>query len=258
MPRSVDDLPWLAPGDRFPAPEQALDEPNGLLAIGGDLSSATLLAAYRAGIFPWFSDQQPILWWSPNPRMVLFPEQLHQSRSLKKRLRSTPFRFSIDQAFEQVIHACAADRDADGGTWITDGMRDAYIGLHHLGYAHSVEVWLDDQLCGGLYGISLGNAFFGESMFSRRSDASKAALVLLCRLSQPLRLGLIDCQVSNPHLASLGATEIPRSQFLSLIRAMPADANNLHWPHPPAPLAQYLHDYRLEQTDWNRRSDAKP
>lgn len=248
MPRSVDDLPWLLPGDAFPSPEQALTDPDGLLAIGADLAPDTLLRAYRAGIFPWFSDQQPILWWSPDPRMVLFPAHMRCSRSLRKSLRRNPYRFSSDQAFARVIEACAGPRRGADGTWITTEMRDAYTRLHQLGHAHSVEVWLDGELCGGLYGIALGGAFFGESMFSLRPDTSKAALYWLSLMAGPLRLTMIDCQVSNPHLASLGASEIPRQRFITLLRGCLRDHPDRRWSHAPAPLAQYMHDYKLETT----------
>jgi leucyl/phenylalanyl-tRNA---protein transferase len=211
---------WLDPdGDpaHFPDPAYALEEPNGLLAVGGDLSPARLLNAYRQGIFPWYSDDQPILWWSPAPRAVLFPEQLHISRSLKKRLRSGAFRVTLDEAFTEVIEACSTARGAASGTWITDEMKQAYTRLHRIGFAHSVEVWQADELVGGLYGVSLGKVFFGESMFSRVTDASKLALVHLVRQLMAWEFALIDCQVGSAHLRSLGACEIPRDEFLDLL-----------------------------------------
>lgn len=196
----------------FPPPEFAED---GLLAVGGDLSAKRLLAAYRQGIFPWYSEGEPILWWSPDPRMVLRPGWFHCSRSLRKTLRRGCFRFSFDRAFEQVLHHCAATpRPGQEGTWLTRDMRTAYAGLHRAGHAHSLEVWRDGKLAGGLYGLSLGGAFCGESMFSHESDASKAALFTLCRQCARWGIGLIDCQVPNPHLSRIGARPIPRAAFL--------------------------------------------
>jgi leucyl/phenylalanyl-tRNA--protein transferase len=204
----------------FPSPDAAMKQPNGLLAIGGDLSPARLLAAYDHGIFPWFNrDDEPILWWSPDPRAVLPPSGVKVSRSLRRRLTRNDFTITADRAFESVVAGCAAPRRGATGTWITPSMQAAYLELHTLGYAHSVEAWQDKQLVGGLYGVALGKMFYGESMFSRVSDASKVAMVRLA--SQLLSWGYItiDCQVLNPHMASLGATEIPRSEFLQLVRA---------------------------------------
>lgn len=207
-------LPWMPPGGtEFPPTSAALDEPNGLLAAGGDLSPTQLLAAYRRGIFPWFDDSQPILWWSPSPRLVLPPEQLHVSRSMKKLLRRNPFEVTADQCFSDVMEACSEPRPDQRGTWITDEMLDAYARLHDLGYAHSVEVWEDQTLVGGLYGIALGRVFFGESMFSRRSNASKVGFIALVQNLEQQGYQLIDCQVHTDHLFSLGAREIPRTQF---------------------------------------------
>lgn len=198
----------------FPPVENALQEPNGLLAAGGDLTPARLLRAYSLGIFPWFDDHQPILWWSPDPRAVLFPRNLHISRSLHKTLRAQRFRVTLDQAFEDVIAACAEPRRKSEGTWITDDIIEAYCTLHRLGFAHSCECWNDcDELVGGLYGVALGKLFFGESMFSRETDASKVAFVHLVRQLEAWDFPLLDCQVMNPHLASLGASYIPRSEF---------------------------------------------
>lgn len=211
-------IPWLPPEPVFPPVEQALAEPNGLLAAGGDLSPARLLAAYRRGIFPWYSAGEPILWWSPDPRMALFPAELKISRSLAKALRNKPYEVTFDTAFGQVMAACAAaSRPGQHGTWITAEMQSAYGKLHELGYAHSVEVWLDGRLAGGLYGMALGRAFYGESMFSRQADASKIALVHLCRHLQSQGFGIIDCQMETAHLASLGARPIPRSDFIALL-----------------------------------------
>lgn len=196
----------------FPAPELA--EPGGLLAVGGDLSPRRLLLAYSLGIFPWFSDGEPPLWWSPDPRCVIFPERIRISRSLAKCLRQGRFRVSCDEAFAAVVDGCAESRRGQpAGTWITDGMREAYLRLYRLGYAHSLECWREDELVGGLYGVVLGRCFFGESMFHRAPDASKAALATLARHMAAWGWPLIDCQLPNPHLLSLGAVEIPRAEF---------------------------------------------
>ena len=215
-------MPILMPSGSkfvFPPPETASAE--GLLAIGGDLSSERLLEAYRRGIFPWYSAGQPVLWWSPDPRTVLFPQQLKISRSLRKTLRHGEFRVTLDMAFCAVIDGCAAPRrnSPGAGTWITAEMRDAYCRLHAEGYAHSVEAWQGNELVGGLYGVSLGGAFFGESMFSLATDASKVALAHLVRQLDAWNFSLIDCQVASAHLFSLGAEEIPRSRFLALLAA---------------------------------------
>lgn len=198
----------------FPPTSTALTDPNGLLAFGGDLSRGRLLDAYRLGIFPWYSDDQPLLWWSPDPRMVLFPDRLHISRSLRKSLENAYWHVTSNQAFELVIKACAEPRPYADETWITDIMTDAYIDLHNAGYAHSIEVWNEDkELCGGLYGVAMGKVFFGESMFSRISDASKIAMIYLVRHLQSLEYSVIDCQVSSAFLTGLGAIEIPRTEF---------------------------------------------
>jgi leucyl/phenylalanyl-tRNA--protein transferase len=212
-------VPLLAAQDPtgFPDVRLALRHPNGLLAAGGDLSPERLLSAYRRGIFPWFGEGDPILWWSPDPRTVLFPEGLRVSRSLRKRLRRRELGASMDRSFGAVIQACAAPRGGDGGTWIVPRMVAAYETLNRLGWAHSVEVWEGDRLVGGLYGVALGRVFFGESMFSRRDDASKVALVHLCERLNSWGFGLIDCQMRTDHLISLGATEIPRGGFVTLI-----------------------------------------
>jgi leucyl/phenylalanyl-tRNA--protein transferase len=212
-------IPWLPPEPFFPPVEHALAEPNGLLAAGGDLSPERILAAYRRGIFPWFSAGEPILWWSPDPRMVLFPAELRISRSLAKVLRNKPYEVTLDTTFAQVIGACAGTpREGQHGTWITAEMQAAYGHLHELGYAHSVEVWMDGKLTGGLYGMALGKAFYGESMFSWRTDASKIALAHLCTQLKRQGFGIIDCQMETKHLASLGARPIPRSDFVALLR----------------------------------------
>ncbi|MGP6441584.1 MULTISPECIES: leucyl/phenylalanyl-tRNA--protein transferase [Rahnella] len=202
----------------FPAPETALQEPNGLLAIGGDLTAPRLLSAYQHGIFPWFEPGEMILWWSPDPRAILVPGERHASRSLKRFMRKMPFRFTLNQQFEQVIHACAMQRE--DGTWIGPLVQRGYQELHEAGRAHSVEVWEGDELVGGLYGVSVGGLFCGESMFSRRENASKCALMLFCQHFSRNGGELIDCQVLNPHTASLGAREIPRRQFLQQLSAL--------------------------------------
>jgi len=201
------------PESAFPSTEQALDYPNGLLAAGGDLSPARLINAYQHGIFPWYSDDQPILWWSPAPRCVLFPQSVHISKRLRRRYNQGLFRLSCDRAFSDVITACAEPRHDHDGTWIVDEMQQAYIQLHQTGVAHSVEVWKNDELVGGVYGLALGRMFFGESMFSRSEDASKVALVALCRQLQQWDFSLMDCQISNPHLLSMGAEDMSRSKF---------------------------------------------
>ncbi|NOY63226.1 MAG: leucyl/phenylalanyl-tRNA--protein transferase [Gammaproteobacteria bacterium] len=201
----------------FPDAGSALEDPNGLLAVGGDLNPARLVAAYRRGIFPWYSEGEPVLWWSPAPRAVLFPEKLKISRSLRKTLRRNRYRVTMDHAFRQVMSYCAAARKDQEGTWITVDMIDAYCQLHALGFAHSVEAWYDDELVGGLYGVALGRLFFGESMFHRQRDASKVAFAHLVR--QLMRWGypVIDCQVNSPHLISLGAEEVSRDNFSRLL-----------------------------------------
>ncbi len=213
-----------APDYRFPDVELA--DTDGLLAVGGDLNPDRLLNAYRHGIFPWYSDEQPILWWSPDPRAILLPEDLKISRSLKKTIRKKLFQVSLDRDFETVIRACAENRGSSDmpGTWITEDMMHAYIELHRLGYAHSVEVWEHNKLVGGLYGIALGKAFFGESMFSRSSDASKTGFITLVQQLSDWGYQLIDCQVESAHLASLGAKPVSRSRFIALLNdALDAD-----------------------------------
>ncbi len=212
---------WIAPRDTsdfFPDISLALDEPDGLLAVGGDLCPPRLLAAYRQGIFPWYNHGQPILWWSPNPRTVLFPHKLHVSRSLRKTLRQRRFEVTADTAFEAVIEACSAPREnRESGTWITEEMKQAYRHLFELGHAHCVECWLDGKLVGGLYGVGIGHVFFGESMFSRARDASKVAFVQLVQQLEQWGYGLVDCQVHSAHLESLGAETIDREHFRQLL-----------------------------------------
>lgn len=206
-------VPWLKLDDPFPPLEAALTRPSGLLAAGADLSPDRLLDAYSRGIFPWFSPGDPILWWSPDPRMVLLPQELYVRRSLRKRLRQPDHEVRVDTAFREVITACSGPRDGQPGTWITPAMIDAYCTLHERGHAHSVETWIDGHLAGGLYGIALGRAFFGESMFTRVPDASKIAFVHLARQLDQWGFGLIDCQMRTDHLASFGAREIARADF---------------------------------------------
>jgi len=215
-------IPWLERDDPFPPLANALKHPNGLLAAGADLSPARLLAAYRQGIFPWYSDDEPILWWSPDPRMVLIPSELKISRSLAKTLRNRAHEIRFDSAFEAVMHGCATrGTDAAGpGSWITDEMRAAYLRLHELGYAHSVETWMEGELAGGLYGVAIGRMFYGESMFTRARDASKMAMVHLVRRLQHHGYGMIDCQMHTGHLARLGARAIPRSDFSLRLREL--------------------------------------
>lgn len=213
-------LTWLDPhndNQPFPHPDRALTEPDGLLAAGGNLTPRRLLRAYRMGIFPWYSADQPILWWSPDPRLVLLPECLKVSRSLRKTLRKGLFAITADTAFEQVVAACAGPRQGESGTWITSEMFRAYCRLHRLGHAHSIETWQQGELVGGLYGVSLGRVFYGESMFSWISDASKIALVALTAQLQRWEFAVIDCQVTTAHLLSMGAVDIPRSSFLQLL-----------------------------------------
>ena len=201
----------------FPDVAQALSEPDGLLAAGGDLSAERLLDAYQRGIFPWYEEGQPILWWSPDPRTVLYPEHIKVSRSLRRTLKRGQFRVTIDRAFGDVMQACAAPRSRQRGTWITDEILDAYTRLHHQGHAHSIEYWSGQRLAGGLYGVAIGRIFFGESMFSRCDDASKVCLVVLCNCLREWGYALIDCQVQSAHLMRLGAELEPRREFTQML-----------------------------------------
>jgi len=213
-------ITWLAPADpptRFPPVEEALDDPPGLLAAGGSLAADRLRAAYGRGIFPWYSPGEPVLWWSPDPREVLFPDEIHVSRSLRRRLRRGDYAVTENQDFAAIISACAAARQSGGGTWITTEMQTAYLELHRLGLAHSIEVWWDQELAGGLYGVRSGRVFSGESMFSRRDDASKVALVWLAQHCPERGIELIDCQMPSAHLRRMGSRPLPRRQFLSFL-----------------------------------------
>lgn len=222
-------IPWLDPDQPFPPIRLALQEPNGLLAAGGDLSLKRLIEAYRHGIFPWYSEGQPVLWWSPDPRMVLYPPEVAISRSLRKRLRRRDYEIRADTCFSEVMRACAEPRDAQSGTWITDDMLSAYAALHAAGLAHSIETWVDGELAGGLYGVAVGAVFFGESMFTRADDASKLALAYLARQLERWHFGMIDCQMATAHLASLGAREIPRKDFLRALSEL------VNYPTPMGP-----------------------
>ena len=231
-------IPILSAQSPFPPPEHALSSPNGLLAAGCDLSVSRLLNAYRSGIFPWFNEGEPILWWSPDPRMVLFPDEFKMSRSLRKAIRRNNYTIRTDRCFAEVMHACAAPRSTQQGTWIHPEVIAAYSELHCLGYAHSVETWIDGELAGGLYGVAMGKIFFGESMFSRKSDASKIAFAHLVAQLAKWGFVLIDCQVKTTHLASLGAREIPRNVFNQILEqhiahAMPKDRTAERERHAP-------------------------
>jgi len=227
--KSILDLPRLgeAPDSPFPPTSDALESPNGLLAWGGDLHPQRLLEAYRAGIFPWFSEGQPVLWWSPAPRCVIFPDQVYLSKRTRRRYNSGVFRLSADAAFDEVMAGCAAPRRDGPGTWITPDMRRAYSKLHRMGHAHSLEAWQGDRLCGGIYGLALGSVFFAESMFSRSSDASKIALVALCRQLDAWGFGMLDCQVGNPHLFRMGACQLGREAFEEWLQQLVNQARDI-------------------------------
>jgi len=236
------ELRWLEPTDppeAFPSPVRALRDPDGLLAAGGDLSAERLMAAYQRGIFPWFNEGQPILWWSPDPRAVLIPSELRISRSLRRTLNRDHLRVTVDQAFEAVIANCAESR-AITGTWITPEMREAYLELHELGHAHSVETWQGANLVGGLYGVGIGRTFAGESMFSTVSDASKVALVRLVRHCEALGVELIDCQLPTAHLESLGSRSLPRAEFLGRLADLQAQKLSEPWAAGPLPTSELV------------------
>lgn len=226
-------LHWLDPADptqAFPPIHLALKEPNGLLAVGGDLSAERLLRAYAQGIFPWYNPEEPILWWSPDPRTILNPDGMHLSRSLQRAITRGNYAVTMDRCFGTVLDACAAPRRSGAGTWLGADMRRAYLQLHQLGYAHSVEIWRDGALIGGLYGVAIGACFFGESMFSRATDASKLALHWLCQQLQAWGFQMIDCQVASAHLQRLGAVEISRERFRNRLRqAVNQTGRSGHW-----------------------------
>jgi len=220
----------------FPPVETAMRNPNGLLAAGGDLQPERLLDAYRHGIFPWYSIGDPILWWSPDPRMVLFPDEFRISHSLRKTLRKGNYEIRTDTVFEKIMRACASPRQGQNGSWIQEEIIEAYLRLHHMGLAHSVETWINGELCGGLYGVSLGRMFYGESMFSRKTDASKIAFAHLVLQLKRWEVGMIDCQMNTAHLATLGAREIPRKEFLMRLQEL------IHYPNISTP---WLFDHDL-------------
>lgn len=228
-------IPFLGPTDPFPSVDQALDHPDGLLAAGGTLTLKRLVEAYRQGIFPWFNEGDPVLWWSPDPRTVLVPSSIHLSHSLKKRLRKDNFALTIDAAFGRVLDGCAAPRAEESGTWLTGQMRRAYMSLHLAGLAHSVEVWMGGELAGGVYGVALGRMFFGESMFSRRTDASKIAIARLAAQLDRWGFPIIDCQLETDHLMSLGAERMRRSEFVREVARLAGE---------PAPTWQFDEDLR--------------
>jgi leucyl/phenylalanyl-tRNA--protein transferase len=244
-------IPWLEPGAPFPPVERALRSPNGLLAASERLRTEQLQLAYPLGIFPWYSEGEPALWWSPDPRMVLFPDELRVGRSLRKRiaglLSDAHFQIFCDRDFAATMRACAAPRPGAEGTWITEDVVDAYTGLHRLDQAHSVEVWIGGELAGGLYGVSMGRMFFGESMFSRRVDASKVALVALVALLLRERFALIDCQQKTAHLASLGAREIARRDFLGIVERAVTQTPPEWSRYRDRPINDLLMEARLQQ-----------
>ncbi len=237
-------LHWIssdAPVDAFPEIDNALAEPDGLLAAGGDLSRERLIYAYRHGIFPWFDEGQPILWWSPNPRCVLRPDAFHVSRRLRRSLRRAALTVSFNRRFCDVMAGCAAPRPGQLGTWITEDMKAAYLALHEDGWAHSIEVWQDDRLAGGLYGLAIGRMFFGESMYSGVEHASKAALLVLTRIMHERGFPLLDCQVASPHLLTLGAMMMPRRQFREVLdSACEPPIRFRGWPDAPVSVTALL------------------
>ena len=237
-------ITWLAPhdpADAFPDVSAALREPDGLLAAGGDLSADRLLTASRHGIFPWYDEGQPILWWSPDPRCVLFPQDLHVSRRLAQEIRNTPLTVRFNHAFAAVVRACAQPRRHQSGTWITPDIAIAFEHLHTKGWAHSVEIWAQDRLVGGLYGLVIGRVFFGESMFSRVNNASKMALVALTQTMLESGMALLDCQVVSRHLATLGATTLPRPEFIAVLdRACEPRSRHCNWPTGPRAVSDFV------------------
>lgn len=239
-------ITWISaddPPSAFPAIDSAFAAPDGLLAAGGDLSAERLLYAYQHGIFPWFDDGQPILWWSPDPRCVLYPEDFHVARRLRRALLRSDFEIRFNTDFKGVIAACADSRTGQGGTWITADMIAAYTGLHADGWAHSIEVWQSGELVGGLYGLSIGKVFFGESMFSRTTNASKAAMLALTQIMTEKKFALLDCQVESPHLMSLGASLEPRQKFAAILAKSCSKATRFTaWPAKPSNIKEFLGD----------------
>ena len=235
-------LDGTMPDMRFPDPAHAERDPDGLLAVGGDLSPQRLINAYSQGIFPWYSEHQPLLWWSPDPRTLIFPEHLHVSRSLRRQMRQGGFTLRMDAAFEDVLIGCAAPRRDQDGTWLLPEMREAYLQLHELGIAHSIELWQGKRLVGGMYGLSLGAAFFGESMFSLTASASKIVMVHLCEQLSAHRFHFLDCQVFNPHLGRMGAVQLPRREYLERLRcALLDEVDNGIWSQPPVDCKHLAH-----------------
>ncbi len=224
-------FPYIDELEYFPFPSVDKASPEGIVAMEGNLSPGMLLSAYKQGIFPWYSRGEPILWWSPNPRMVLFPENIHISKSMARTFKRGRFTFSMDNQFSEVINTCGGiSRTHEDGTWITLEMQEAYIHLHELGWGHSLEVWEDNELVGGLYGLSIGSVFFGESMFSRKTDASKAAFIVLAQVLGKLGFSMIDCQLYTPHLESLGAEKIDRQEYLELLKSgLQAETHRGNW-----------------------------
>lgn len=224
-----DGFPWLSVDDHYEFPDCSLASPEGIVGVGGNLSPGMLLSAYRQGVFPWFDENDPVIWWCPDPRFVLLPGEVHVSSSMGKVLRAGRFRYTIDHEFGTVIHLCAASpRKGQRGTWITGDMELAYRRLHELGYAHSCEVWEGDEIVGGLYGVAIGRMFFGESMFSRRSNASKAALIAFCRFLSAHGFDLVDAQQETGHLERMGGRALPREQFLTMVRER-VDLPGMHY-----------------------------
>ncbi len=224
-------FPYIDETEYFPFPSVERASPEGIVAMEGNLSPGMLLSAYKQGIFPWYSEGEPILWWSPDPRMVLFPEKIHISKSMRRSFKRGSFSFSMDNNFTEVVDSCGGiSRKHEDGTWITSEMKDAYTHLHELGYGHSLEVWEDDELVGGLYGLSLGSVFFGESMFSRKTNASKAAFIILAQTLGNIGFSMIDCQLYTPHLESLGAVKIDRKKYLRLLnKGLKTDTRRGDW-----------------------------
>lgn len=224
-------FPYIDETEYFPFPSVDKASPEGIVAMEGNLSPGMLLSAYKQGIFPWYSEGEPILWWSPNPRMVLFPENIHISKSMKREFKRSRFSFSMDNQFREIINTCSGiPRKHEDGTWIIQDMRDAYTKLHELGWGHSVEVWEDNELVGGLYGLSIGSVFFGESMFSKNLNASKAAFIILAQTLGNIGFTMIDCQLYTPHLESLGAIKIPRQEYLQLLnKGLAAETRRGNW-----------------------------